>query len=175
LAGNELRSCPLLLCDDEDLSLAAQYVDPAIAFKLVAILQTANQSFWRFFSHYGDVQSGGLADGDLDLDVLLPGAATNDVPSLFLQACASAARITRRTASGHAAGFDDVANEPDVQTIHGTARFVGLKAWTGLPYIYVWVYVLRLFGLFVPPSALSRLLSFYFQLLVLSEILTGSN
>ncbi|KAK4233354.1 hypothetical protein C8A03DRAFT_19560, partial [Achaetomium macrosporum] len=144
LTGNQLRSCPLLLCDDEDFSLAAQYVDPAIAVQLAAVLQAASDSFWQF-SHSGTqirrLPDDGLLDADLDLDALLidrPAAAANDVSRLFLQACASAARIMRRTLSGNSDGFDDAANEPDVQTLYDTARFIGLKAWTGLPYVYVW-------------------------------------
>lgn len=139
LAGNQLRSCPLLLCDDEDLSLAAQYADPEIRLDLVQVLQAASDAFRQFFSLDATAEDG-LAAADLSLDAIAnhPTAA-NDAPGLLLETCALAARITRRTLSGIVDGFGDAGNELDVLAIHENTRFIGLKAWAGLPYVYVWV------------------------------------
>jgi hypothetical protein len=156
--GNQLFSSPLLLCDDEDLSLAAQYVDPAVGVQLAAVLQAASDSFQQFFGSGPEVdrvaQSPSSKNGlavDLMLDEMLSGStAANDVKGLFLDTCALAARIMRRTLSGGLGGFEDAENELDVLMVYLNVRFLGLKAWTGLPYVYVWVYV--------PPSFLSLVL-----------------
>jgi hypothetical protein len=147
--GNQLFSSPLLLCDDEDLSLAAQYVDPAVGVQLAAVLQAASDSFQQFFGSGPEVdrvaQSPSSKNGlavDLMLDEMLSGStAANDVKGLFLDTCALAARIMRRTLSGGLGGFEDAENELDVLMVYLNVRFLGLKAWTGLPYVYVWVYV----------------------------------
>ncbi|KAK4120169.1 hypothetical protein N657DRAFT_674491 [Parathielavia appendiculata] len=142
LAGDQLRSCPLLLCDNEDLSLAAHYVNPAIRFPLVGVLQAASDLFRQFF-HSGGQGRVGKEDGpamDMDLDAVAGGpSVANSVPRRLLQTCALTARIMRRTLSGHFDGFDDSRNESDVLGVYDNARFIGLKAWAGLPYVYVWV------------------------------------
>jgi hypothetical protein len=133
--GKQLLSSPFLLCDDEDLSLAAGYVDPAIRVRLVKVLQAASQSFQRFvrFEHEGiDVDS--VLDDIIDMPV-----AANDVPGLLVETCALAGRIMRRTLSGDGDRLDDPENELDALAIYDNTRFIGLKAWTGLPYVYVWV------------------------------------
>ncbi|KAK0710610.1 hypothetical protein B0H67DRAFT_601597 [Lasiosphaeris hirsuta] len=141
LAGDQLLSCPLLLCNNEDFSLAAQYVDPAIRGQLEAVLSAANGSFRRFFA--SDAPSTFAQDEAVDqlLDAVAdrPGAAKN-VSGLFLETCALAARIMRRTLSGgwHGFGFGP-ADEMDALAICENNRFIGLKAWMGLPYVYVWV------------------------------------
>lgn len=78
---------------------------------------------------------------DLVVDAVLAGspAAVNDVPGRVLEACALAARIMHRTLAGDVDGFEDKANEADAREIYEHTRFVGLKAWRGLPYVYVWV------------------------------------
>jgi len=40
---------------------------------------------------------------------------------------------------GEADAFDDVFNQGDVQVMYQNVKFIGLKAWVGLPYVYVWV------------------------------------
>lgn len=141
LAGNQIYSCPLLLCDDEDFSLATRYVDQAIVVQVVRVLQAASDSFHRFFGLGAQRPFQGL-DLAIDLDAIVdsPTAATN-TSCLFLKTCALAARITRRTLSESLNGFDDLANKFDVLEIYDNTRFLGLKAWKGLPYVYVWVYV----------------------------------
>ena len=139
LAGNQLRSCPLLLCDDEDFSLAAQYADRDIRLDLVDVLQAASDSFRQFFS-LNTATEDELTAADLGLDAIADRlTAANDVSGLLLQTCALAARITRRTLSGIVDGFDDAGNELDVLAMYENTRFIGLKAWAGLPYVYVWV------------------------------------
>ncbi len=139
LSGNQLRSCPILLCDDEDFSLAAQYADPAIRLDLVHVLQAASDSFRQFFS-LNTATEDELTAADLGLDAIADRlTAANDVSGLLLQTCALAARITRRTLSGIVDGFDDAGNELDVLAMYENTRFIGLKAWAGLPYVYVWV------------------------------------
>jgi hypothetical protein len=143
IAGDHLRSNPLLLCDDEDLSLAAQYVDPAIRAELVYVLKTASDSFWQFFD-FDQGHSSGKDDTtvDLGLDAIADClTAPNNVSGLFLETCALAARITHRTLSRGLDGLNNTANELDVMAIYDKTRFIGLKPWIGLPYVYVWVYV----------------------------------
>ncbi|KAK4044114.1 hypothetical protein C8A01DRAFT_31713 [Parachaetomium inaequale] len=142
-AGNQLRSCPLLLCDAEDLSLAGQYADTAVRARLVDVLQAAHDAFRHFFFDPAGAQST-LGECGLDLDTVAnsmgsSAAAANSVPHRLLETCALAARITRNTLSGEVDGFDDAGNALDVQLIYEHTRFMGLKAWTGLPYVYVWV------------------------------------
>jgi hypothetical protein len=36
-------------------------------------------------------------------------------------------------------GFDDPENAFDVLRIYHNTRFIGLKAWAGLPYVFIWV------------------------------------
>ncbi|KAG7290235.1 hypothetical protein NEMBOFW57_000233 [Staphylotrichum longicolle] len=144
LSGDQLRSCPLVLCDDENFSCAAQYADPAIHLQLVAVLQAANNFFRQFFELEAQSVLGddGLAASvaDLILDAIMDTpTAGNDVPGLLLETCALAARIMRRTLAGSVDGFDDPENALDVLMIYDNTRFVGLKAWKGLPYVYVWV------------------------------------
>ena len=168
-AGDQLRSCPLLLCDHEDLSLAAQYVDPDIRASVVYVLETANSLFNGFFLD-PDGSTSPLIPGistpttleqELVLDAILdnPVAVATSVSSLFLQTCALATRITYRTLAAKTAvragikggkvgiAFDDksddnaldMSNDLDAQRIYHHVRFMGLKAWVGLPYVYVWV------------------------------------
>lgn len=147
-AGNQLRSCPLLLCDDEDLSLAGQYVEPAIRVQTVAALQAASDSFRQFFGL--DVQSPTSSTGrtsaedDAAIGRSSDAIANNPSPPskasrLLLDTCALTARIMRRTSQGNLNGLDDTANELDVLRLYENTRFIGLKAWAGLPYVYVWV------------------------------------
>jgi hypothetical protein len=144
-AGDQLRSCPLLLCDAEDLSFAGQYADPAIRARLVGVLRAAHDAFRHFFFFDSSGAQGVFGEDGLDLDLdtvansTASAAAANSVPDRLLETCALAARITRNTLSGELDGFDDAGNALDVQLIYEHARFMGLKAWTGLPYVYVWV------------------------------------
>ncbi|KAK3900282.1 hypothetical protein C8A05DRAFT_17396 [Staphylotrichum tortipilum] len=164
LAGDQVWSCPLLLCDDENLSLAGQYVDAAIRGPLVAVLQAARDSFQHFFfpspgeTDDAGATLAGLAAVDVVVDAVLaasspPAAAANDVPARLLETCALAARIMHRTLAGDVDGFDDAANEADARVVYENTRFVGLKAWRGLPYIYVWV---NLIGFAASTSAQMR-------------------
>lgn len=140
LAGDQLLSCPLLLCDDEDFFKASRYVDPSIGTELAGVLQAASESFRLFFDL--DAQSLLSEESDLsvDLDAIADSpTATNDVSGLFLETCALAARIMRRTLWQSLKGFDDPANEFDVLGMFDNARFIGLRAWTGLSYVYVWM------------------------------------
>ncbi|KAH6856157.1 hypothetical protein B0I37DRAFT_69827 [Chaetomium sp. MPI-CAGE-AT-0009] len=191
-AGDQLRSCPLLLCDGEDLSRAAAYADPSIRAGLVAALQDAHASFHAFFffdcsplhgagtgtasdpasdpaspsewssgsssTAVGEAGEVGEADGvplvdTVDWDALVDGLSAasapapapapapkpNSVPARLLETCALAARIMRNTLTDGLDGLDDPRNGLDVLVMYENVRFVGLKAWTGLPYVYVWV------------------------------------
>ncbi|KAK3356630.1 hypothetical protein B0T25DRAFT_537093 [Lasiosphaeria hispida] len=146
LAGDQLRSCPLLLCDNEDFSLAAQYVDPAIRPQLETVLTAANNSFRRFFG--SGVPSSFTEDNAVnrELDAIADhSAVAKNVSGLFLETCALATRIMRRMLSGEWDRFgSDPANEIDALTICENNRFIGLKAWMGLPYVYVWVNLIGL-------------------------------
>lgn len=142
--GDALQSCPFLICDDENLSMASRYVaDPAIAAHFPGILQTAADAFQRFFGN--DTPVG--VDAGIDLDAVADTCTLTcyngmaiKTADVFLQACALAARITQRTLSKGLAGFNHPANGPDVQALYDNMRFIGLKPWAGLPYVYVWVY-----------------------------------
>lgn len=138
LCGDQLMSCPLLVCDDEDFSLVTKYVDPAISFKLVNVLHAASESIRHFF--FPDIE-GLFAQHGLvvDLDAIADSPiAGNSVSGLFLETCTLAARITKQTLEG-LSSFEDPENRADVLALYDNTRFIGLKAWTGLPYIYVWV------------------------------------
>ncbi|EAQ87647.1 predicted protein [Chaetomium globosum CBS 148.51] len=182
-AGDQLRSCPLLLCDGEDLSLAARYVDPATRAELVAALRGAWGVFAGLFlgglgggcdrggspgsdadagsgwssdgstavgGGEGEVDGGvldsvpvtvggwdGLADGGWCLSVpnldLVPVLSPNSVPARLLETCVLATRIMRNTLADRLDGLDDPRNGLDVLVMYENVRFVGLKAWTGLP------------------------------------------
>ena len=136
--GDELRSCPFLLCDNEDFSLAAQYVDPAIRIQLVAVLRAASDAFRQFFLPSGEQNAFGNDARTVDALADCP-TAGNNVPRLLLETCALAARIMRKTLSENLDGFDDSENKSDVLRIYHNTRFIGLKAWAGLPYVYIWV------------------------------------
>ncbi|KAK0616157.1 hypothetical protein B0T14DRAFT_482257 [Immersiella caudata] len=141
-AGDQLRSCPLLLCDSEDFSLAAQFVDPDIQTNLVLVLTTANDAFRFLFSISFDLGKVGPLSFErkLDATAILDATATPiKVSGLFLQACGLATRIACRTISGEAETLDDAIHQVDVRVIYDNLKFIGLKAWAGLPYIYVWV------------------------------------
>ncbi|KAK3294387.1 uncharacterized protein B0H64DRAFT_343731 [Chaetomium fimeti] len=146
-AGNQLRSCPLLLCDGEALSLAAQYTDPSIRPGLVTALQDAHDAFRGFFGYPSSLpgpaspstwSSSSTAVGE-EADDGVPPVVPNSVPARLLETCALAARIMRNTLTDGLDGLDDPRNGLDVLVMYENVRFVGLKAWTGLPYVYVWV------------------------------------
>lgn len=85
----------------------------------------------------------GLADGGWCLSVpnldLVPVLSPNSVPARLLETCVLATRIMRNTLADRLDGLDDPRNGLDVLVMYENVRFVGLKAWTGLPYVYVWV------------------------------------
>lgn len=169
-----------MLCDSEDLSFAARYVDPSIRAGLTATLREANNTFHNFFggpalgcfpgrggspasnSDSGSAWSsnGSTAVGEVlllsDLDTLAHGGSVpppatvpapapapapvlNSVPARLLETCVLAARIMRNTLTDGLDGLDDPRNGLDVLVMYENVRFMGLKAWTGLPYVYVWV------------------------------------
>jgi hypothetical protein len=142
LAGDQLLSCPLLLCNDEEFSLAARYVDPAIGVQLTGVLQAASCSFRQFFALNNETSLFENLDLAVDLDAIADSpTAANHVSGLFLETCALAARIMRRTLSENLDRFNDPENDADLLAIYDNTRFIGLKAWSGLPYVYVWVSV----------------------------------
>ncbi|KAK4202427.1 hypothetical protein QBC40DRAFT_276726 [Triangularia verruculosa] len=142
--GQQFRSCPLLMCDDDEFDHANQYVQPHIHGDLPEVLQSAFDALRCFFKipsehrWENDLNWQDLMHVDLDHVIDQP-RTTADIPGLFLETCALAARIMRRTLMEGLDGFDDVRNKEDVQAIFDHIRFIGLKAWVGLPYIYVWV------------------------------------
>lgn len=145
-SGDQLRSSPLLLCDNEDFSLAAQYVDSTIRNQFVSVLEAASDLFHGLFtpntaSPPPNPRSKRSQEAriNLDLDAIADINAGTTVSGLSLQTCALATRITRRTVMGEADAFDDVFNQGDVQVMYQNVKFIGLKAWVGLPYVYVWV------------------------------------
>ncbi|KAK0644692.1 hypothetical protein B0T16DRAFT_460716 [Cercophora newfieldiana] len=138
-SGDQLRSCPLLLCDEEDFSFAAQYVEPDIRTDLISVLGAASNTFLALFeSKTPTLENSGESDFDLDVIADVTTVSTK-VSGLFLQTCALATRITHRTTTGEANAFDDPINHMDAKTMYYNLRFMGLKVWAGLPYVYVWV------------------------------------
>jgi hypothetical protein len=138
--GDELRSCPLLLCDNEDFPRAARYVEPGIRGQLIAVLRAANDAFQQFFLPSVEGTTSGHDARTVDAWADCP-TAGNNVPRLLLETCALAARIMRRTLSEseNLDGFDDHENMMDVLRIYHNTRLIGLKAWAGLPYVFIWV------------------------------------
>lgn len=142
--GQQFRSSPFLMCDADEFNLANKYVQPHIHGDLPEVLQSALDSLRRFFKIPSERGWEDEADwqhlGTVDLDRIIdqPWEAS-DISGLFLETCALAARIMRRTLLEGLDAFDDGANKEDLQVIYDNVRFIGLKAWVGLPYIYVWV------------------------------------
>ncbi|KAK4175771.1 hypothetical protein QBC36DRAFT_353862 [Triangularia setosa] len=142
--GQQFRSCPLLICDADEFDLANQYVQPHIHADLPEVLQSAFDSLRCFFKIPSEREwennAGWQRLGTVDLDqVIDQPRTTSNIPGLFLETCALASRIMRRTLIEGLDGFNDLANKEDVQVIYDHIRFIGLKGWVGLPYIYVWV------------------------------------
>ncbi|CAP61125.1 uncharacterized protein PODANS_3_920 [Podospora anserina S mat+] len=142
--GQQFRSSPFLMCDADEFDLANKYVQPHIHGDLPEVLQSALDSLRRFFKIPSERGWEDEADwqhlGTVDLDRIIdqPWEAS-DISGLFLETCALTARIMRRTLLEGLDAFDDGANKEDLQVIYENVRFIGLKAWVGLPYIYVWV------------------------------------
>jgi hypothetical protein len=62
------------------------------------------------------------------------------VPQLILQSCALGSRIFFRTLERRD-GLDNGANRGDMRALHRNLKFLGLRSWAGLPYIFAWLYV----------------------------------
>jgi hypothetical protein len=78
---------------------------------------------------------------DLDIDTLSSlSMPVKSVPSILLQTCALASRIYFRSLTAHH-GLENKANAPDMRVIYENLRFLGLRSWAGLPYVYIWLYV----------------------------------
>ncbi|KAK0736198.1 hypothetical protein B0T21DRAFT_366465 [Apiosordaria backusii] len=143
--GQQFRSSPLLLCDADEFDLANQYVHPHIHGDLPEVLQSAFDCLRRFFKIPSEREWENDADWQhlgttVDLDRIIDQPrTTSDIPGLFLETCALAARVMKRTLMEGLDGFDDAANKEDVQVIYDHIRYIGLKPWVGLPYVYVWV------------------------------------
>ncbi|KAK3986765.1 hypothetical protein QBC44DRAFT_401818 [Cladorrhinum sp. PSN332] len=139
----QFRSSPFLLCDaDTDFSRVFQFVaSPEVAIQLVTVLQEANDIFRRFFGLATDFDAVVPVYLDVIIDSYNDGRR-NDTSKLLLETCALAARIMKRTLEDgvwSARQFDHVTNERDVLAIYDNVRFMGLRVWAGLPYVYVWV------------------------------------
>ncbi|KAK4164332.1 hypothetical protein QBC43DRAFT_378745 [Cladorrhinum sp. PSN259] len=139
----QFRSSPLLLCDaDTDFFRVDQLVtSPEVGIQLTTVLQQANSVFCRFFGLTSDFD----VDVPLYLDAIIDSyndGRRNNLGKLLLETCALATRVMKRTVEDGvwpAAQFEDLGNERDVLAIYDNVRFMGLRAWAGLPYVYVWV------------------------------------
>ncbi|KAH6695687.1 hypothetical protein F5X68DRAFT_258242 [Plectosphaerella plurivora] len=134
LAGDQLLSCPFLLCDDEDFSVSIQHFDDSIAGQLADVLKTASNIFAQFF----DINLS-THQPAFDLDNTADSVAGTNTAGILLETCALATRIMRRTFLENLDGFDHPANKLDLLKMYANTRFIRLEAWAGLPYIYVWV------------------------------------
>jgi hypothetical protein len=83
--------------------------------------------------------SAGGAFPDLD-ELADPCTLEGGVPGIILQSCVLASRIFFRTLD-RLDGLEDRANATDMRALHRNLRFLGLRSWAGLPYIYAWLYV----------------------------------
>ncbi|KAK4225617.1 hypothetical protein QBC38DRAFT_482573 [Podospora fimiseda] len=139
----QFRSSPFFLVDaDMDFLRVSQFVSsPEVGIQLGIVLQEANDIFQRFFGLTTDLNA--VVPGYLDavIDSYNDGRR-NDLSKLLLETCALATRIMKRTleeGAWSARQFDNVTNERDVLAIYDNVRFMGLRVWAGLPYVYVWV------------------------------------
>ena len=157
----QFRSSPLLVCDDKraDFSRAAASgimtaSPPGVGKQVVAVLQEAHTIFRRFSgsalaSEEEHVDAGTATTAantvPVDLDSIIDSyndGRRNDVARLLLETCALAARIMKRTLEDDmltTPEFESPGNERDVLAVYDNVRFMGLGAWEGLPYVYVWV------------------------------------
>jgi hypothetical protein len=69
-----------------------------------------------------------------------PGTIEGDVPRIILQSCALGSRVVFRTLE-QLNGLDNSANLTDMRALHRNLRFLSVRTWAGLPYIYAWLYV----------------------------------
>lgn len=64
------------------------------------------------------------------------------IPAYVMEACKLAARIWFRAVS-LLISFQGPANKNDMRSLSSIMHLIGLRPWTGIPYIHQWMYVLR--------------------------------
>jgi hypothetical protein len=142
--GNYLASSPLLVCNNEDFASLNRFLDSAGACQLEIILSSTFDSVEHVILHANEdhdpfirTRSLGYTGVDLNEAADCPNPPRN-VTSMLVQACALASRIYFRTLEREDETRDE-ANGRDAKAIYDLLRFLGLKSFTGLPYIYLWL------------------------------------
>jgi hypothetical protein len=152
----------LVIFNDQDFSLLSKFIDADVADNLVAILQHTFDSIQQVYLaspiHGGDVDQGRSSAGgsSTSSSSSIPSSARGaspgldkladrrtlegDVARIILQSCALGSRIFFRTLE-QLKGLDDSTNLADMRALHRNLRFLGVRSWAGLPYIYAWLYV----------------------------------
>jgi hypothetical protein len=138
--GNYMLSSPLLLCEDERFALVHDFVDVAIAAQLSHILQRTFESVRQLYSLKDAPDNPHpVIPTDLGLDEVIGRSVDGrNVPALMLETCALASRIFFRTLK-YTTSFNDCINEADMIALYDNLRFIGLRSWSGLPYVYLWM------------------------------------
>ena len=161
--GDYLTGSPLLLCNDEEFSSIRKLSYDGSTAQLVHVLEdtfhTIHQVYLCYYSADSQeiLRSTRVEDASrLDLSSLIDSLILpRNIEGMILQTCALASRIFFRTLE-LSTGFGDDANGPDMRSLYENLRFIGVKGWAGLPYVYVWLYVfasiLCFFLLFFSPS-----------------------
>lgn len=152
--GNFFASSPLLIFNDEDYSSLSRFINAEIAVQLAAIIQQSFNSIEQVY-HASSINHQ-------DISCQLPslvGAFDPEIPQLaepcsfergtatiILHSCAICSRILFRTLE-RLNGLDSSSNLADMRALYCNLKFLGLGPWSGLPYIYAWLYVtpIRLF------------------------------
>jgi hypothetical protein len=163
--GHFFASSPLVIFNNQDFSLLSKFIDPGIADHLAALLQHTFDSIQQVFlassipgvdgfppaanspdssiTYNGSTTPSASRGASPDLDELADRRTLDgeiDVAQIILHSCALGSRIFFRTLE-RLRGLDDSANLADMRMLHRNLRFLGVRSWAGLPYIYAWLYV----------------------------------
>jgi hypothetical protein len=144
--GNFFAGSPLVLFNDEGFSSLSKFLDAETASLLAAVLQLSFDSIEEVYlastGHRSTYHKTELRrESSPILDQLAdPLANEVNIARIILQSCAVGSRILFRTLK-NLSGLDDSANITDMRVLYRNLKFLGLRSWAGLPYIYAWLYV----------------------------------
>ncbi len=144
--GNYFAGSPLVLFNGEDFSSLRKFVDAEIAAPLTAILQLSFDSIEQLYlgsaNPVGETsESRSAHEMFLYVDEYANSyTSKRNAARIVLQSCAIGSRIYFRTLA-QLTGLQSTSNADDSRTLYNNLRFLGLRSWVGLPYIYAWLYV----------------------------------
>ncbi|KAH7471793.1 hypothetical protein FOMA001_g13360 [Fusarium oxysporum f. sp. matthiolae] len=142
--GNYIVSSPLVLCNGEDFSCLDRFIKVEAAVQLGAILKHTFDSIEQvimYTAHNDDrfakTCTSSYVGPDLD-ELAEPLNPPCNTTALLVQTCALASRIYFRSLKNLDGTVID-ANSRDAVEIYHNLRFLGLKSFAGLPYVYLWL------------------------------------